>query len=489
MKFEGQSLVVVSNRLPVAVYQDESKEWNVKASPGGLVTALSPIIKRSGGMWIGWPGCSSEAPAGELLSRFSDTQEYRLVPVSVTEKEVAKYYRGFSNKTLWPLFHDLLGHFSFDLENWHIYQDVNRRFAEVTAEHLTEDSFVWIHDYQLIFVGHYLRELGIEHKLNFFLHIPFPSVDLFRRLPWNRSVLEAILAYDHVGFQTPMDRRNFISCVKWLIPEAQRTVRKRQSIIRYGGRQILLGYYPISIDFKEFNDIAKTKEVDEAAWYLRENIDTKTVVLGLDRLDYTKGIPERFLAFERMLEKYPETHGEIALLQIVVPSRLNVPDYAQLKSDLDGLAGRINARFSKQGWVPIHYQFRELDRVQLAAHYKASEIALITPLRDGMNLVAKEFCACSVDNDAVLILSEFAGAAPQLHRGALMVNPFDLESTADAIYAAFIMPFDERKRRMEILRSEVKRHDVKRWVEWFLGERKTAVVREHVGQEPAGVTE
>lgn len=473
MDLSQRQLVIVSNRLPVAIYKNDAGEWVVKSSPGGLVTALDPIMRHSQGLWIGWPGCSSEAPAEQLLAAHSDELQYRLIPVSVTDKEIAKYYRGFSNRTIWPLFHDLLGYFSFDMDNWRVYLDVNRRFAEVTAAQCDDDAFLWIHDYQLLYVGRFLRQVGVRHKLNFFLHIPFPSVDLFRRLPWNRDLLQAMLHYDHIGFQTPADRRNFISCVKWLIPEATRVVHKRQSVIRYEGRQIVLGYYPISIDFREFNDLAKTKEVADAVWYLRENFKTKSVVLGLDRLDYTKGIPERFLAFERMLEKYPETLGELSLLQIVVPSRLNVPDYQELKSQLDGLAGRINARFSRQGWTPIHYQFRELDRVQLVGHYQACDIALITPLRDGMNLVAKEYCASNIHNNGVLILSEFAGAAPQLSKGALMVNPFDLEGTAEAIHTAYLMPQEDRQQRMRILRSEVKRHDVQHWVEWFLGHKQS----------------
>jgi trehalose 6-phosphate synthase len=466
-------MVVVSNRLPVVIYQDELEEWHLKISPGGLVTALTPIIRRTGGLWIGWPGCSSEAPAERLLHEYNASLEYQLLPVTISDKEVAMYYRGFSNKTLWPLFHDLLGKFSFNLENWHIYLEVNRRFAETTVRHIQPDSFVWIHDYQLLYVARYLREAGITQDLNFFLHIPFPSLDMFRRLPRNREILQAMLQYDHIGFQTPADRRNFIQCIKWQIPEAKRLEHKRQSIIRHEGRDVLLGYYPISIDFGEFNKLAHSKEVDDAAWFLRENLPTKTIVLGLDRLDYTKGIPERVLAFERMLEKYPETIGQVSLVQVVVPSRLHVTEYQALKSTLDGLVGRINARFTRQGWVPIHYQFRELDRVQLLAHYKISDIALITPLRDGMNLVSKEFCASSIDNNGVLILSEFAGAAAQLNKGALMVNPFDIEGTADAIHEAIVMPQEERQRRMKLLRAEVKRNDVRRWVEWFLNPYKT----------------
>ncbi len=466
MDFSNKRLVVVSNRLPVRISCDDG-EWQIKSSPGGLVTALLPIVSGSRGAWIGWAGCSDEAPVDRLLNEYNSRQEFQLLAISVTEEEIARYYRGFSNKTIWPLFHDLLGQFTFDIENWNIYQEVNRRFAEKVAEFIDDESIVWIHDYQLFYVGYYLRELGVKAQLNFFLHIPFPSVDLFRRLPWNRDLLLAILSHDHVGFQTPDDRRNFIACVKWFLPEANRSVKKRRSEIMYENHTTRVGYYPISIDFNEFNDGAASKEAADAAWFLRENLRASALVLGLDRLDYTKGIPERFLAFERLLEKYPSTIGKILLLQTVVPSRLNVPDYQELKTRLDGLAGRINSRFSRHGWVPIVYQFRDLDRIQLLGHYRACDIALITPLRDGMNLVAKEYCASNIDGNGVLILSEFAGAAHQLAKGALLVNPYDLDVTADAIYAAFIMSLEEKRERMRRLRSEIKRYDVKKWVDWF----------------------
>ncbi len=465
-------LVVVSNRLPVAITKTDGT-WQVEHSPGGLVTALGPIIKRTHGEWIGWPGCSDDVPYEELLQEHSVAQEYRLIPVDVTEEEVAKYYRGFSNKALWPLFHDLLGQFSFDLEDWNTYLDVNRRFAEKIVETVSEDSLIWIHDYQLLCVGHYLRELGVQTHLRFFLHIPFPSVDLFRRLPWNRELLQAILSHDHIGFQTPTDRRNFVSCVKWLIPEATRSVKRRRSTIRFEGRNTQVGYYPISIDFDEFNNMANSREVADAAWYLRENLKSPVVMLGLDRLDYTKGIPERFLAMERLFEKYPDTVGKITLLQIVVPSRLGVPEYQALKDRLDSLAGRINGRVARHGWTPIFYQFRSLDRIQLLGHYRAADIALITPLRDGMNLVAKEYCASSVDNRGTLILSEFAGSAPQLARGAILVNPYDADGVADAVYSAYIMTQEERERRMKLLRAEIKRNDVHRWVGWFFGDGRS----------------
>lgn len=461
-------LLVVSNRLPVAIEEQDSG-WKVEPSPGGLVTALEPLLRDSGGTWLGWPGCPEEVPAADLLRDYSEQNDFDLVPVEISEEEIQRFYRGFSNKTIWPLFHDLLGHFSFEQENFETYLEVNRRFAEKIAEQMTDKTVLWIHDYQLLMVGLYLREMGIMQRINFFLHIPFPGIDLLRRLPRHATLLRGMLSCDHIGFQTPTDHRNFINCVKWLIPEARRQMRRRTSILQFEGRKVLSGFYPISIDFAAFDQGARSQEVAEAAWYLRENLRTSVLALGLDRLDYTKGIPERFLAFERMLEKHPDTHGKIALHQVVVPSRLNVAEYQDLKVELDYLAGRINGRFSREGWNPILYHFRSLDRIQLLANYRSCEIALITPLRDGMNLVAKEYCASSVDGHGVLILSEFAGAAQQLAKGALLVNPFDKEATADAIYQAYKMSPQERRERMALLRDEVKRYDVHRWVKWILG--------------------
>lgn len=465
-----KQLVVVSNRLPVAV-ESTDEGWKVKPAPGGLVTALAPTMRETKGLWIGWPGCTDEVPADRLLSEL-EGMEYGLKAVSLNEEEIARYYRGFSNKSLWPLFHDLLGHFSFATENWQMYIEVNRKFAETIARSVSQDSVIWVHDYQLILVGKFLRELGLQQQLNYFLHIPFPSPDLFRRLPVSREIMEGLLEYDHVGFQTARDSRNFIQCVKWHSPESRRLSYKRQSRIRHAGRDIKVGHYPISIDFREFADLAASSGVAEASWYLHENLHSRTLVLGLDRLDYTKGIPDRFLAFERALEKYEELQGKISLVQIVVPSRLYVSEYQDLKKELDELAGRINGRFAEHGWVPINYQFRNLDRVQLLGHYRACEIALITPLRDGMNLVAKEYCAAQIEGHGVLILSEFAGAAQQLGKGAILVNPYDKDGVADAIYTAHVMPPEEREQRMKLLRTEVKRTDVRRWVKWFLAEEK-----------------
>lgn len=467
-----ERLIVVSNRLPIVISQDQD-EWDIKPGSGGLVTALEPLIKAHRGMWIGWPGCGAEAPIDDLVKRFGAEQGYDLKDVPLDAEEVEKYYRGFSNETLWPLFHDLLGNCIFSLENYRVYEEVNRRFAEVTAEVSTTEDIVWIHDYQLILSGWYLRQMQSPRTLAFFLHIPFPSTDLFRRLPWKESLIEGLLAYDLIGFQTARDHRNFIRCAMTLNQDIEIKSRRRsQTILRHGDRLIKVGHFPISIDFTDFARRAGTKEVAEAAWYLHENYEHRQLMLGVDRLDYTKGIPERFLAFERALEKYPAMQEKVSLLQVVVPSRTMVPDYIDLKSQLEQMAGRINGRFSQHGWVPIHYHYRSLDQTQLLAHYRSAEIALITPLRDGMNLVAKEYCACSVDNKGTLILSEFAGAADQLGKHAILVNPYDVEKTADAIYRAFTMPPAEKRRRMALLRAQIKRTDVHAWLKTFLAALK-----------------
>lgn len=463
----SQRLMVVSNRLPVAI-EKKDDDWQIKPGTGGLVTALTPIMKRNHGLWIGWPGSSTDIPYKELLSKFSESHDYALKPVILSNEELEKYYYGFSNETIWPLFHDLLGYCKFNKEDWLTYKKVNKKFADVITESIQPGDFIWIHDYHLFLVAHYLRKDNPDLNLTFFNHIPFPSYDLFRRLPWREEMIKGMIAYDLIGFQTIRDRRNFVQCVKSVIPRAKIKIKRRYTLIYLDNRTIKVGNFPISIDFDEFNELAKTKEVADESWIFHEKFSKRSIMLGVDRLDYTKGIPERLLAFERALERYPELHEKINLFQLLIPSRTPVPEYQILKEQLDTLVGRINGRFSTPGWVPIHYMFRTLDRVKLVSTYKACEIAFITPLRDGMNLVAKEFCACSIDNEGVLILSEFAGTAEQLKNNALIVNPYNIDEAAEAIYRAYTMPTQERHNRMSKLRADIKRKDVHTWVGWFI---------------------
>lgn len=463
----NRPLLIVSNRLPIVI-KNEDETWTIAPGSGGLITALKPVLKEYGGSWVGWPGDVGEAPIDDLLGKLGDELGCSFKPVALSAELVEGFYYGFSNETLWPLFHDLLGHAEFNESKWRSYQQSNEIFADVLSESVKHDHIVWVHDYQLILVGEHLRRRGMANPLVYFLHIPFPSPDIYARLPWRAEILRAMLAYDLVGFQSKKDLRNFARCVAEYIPDATVKSAGGDRLITWQGRTIRAGAFPISIDARDFDHKARAKDVQDAAWYIHENFGDQMLIIGVDRLDYTKGIPIKFRALERALEKYPDLIGKISLIQLVVPSRQDIPEYAMWKEKLDQLAGEINGRFALRGWVPVHYMYRSLPMTELLGYYRACEISLITPLRDGMNLVCKEYCASSVDENGVLILSEFAGAAPQLKDGALIVNPHDLEAVADAIHRAYVMSREERQTRMHKLREGIMRNDVFKWVRDFL---------------------
>jgi len=464
-------LVVVSNRLPVVLEQENGNGWRAQPGSGGLVTALLPVLRHRGGMWIGWPGTSVDDPVGikEALDGASKDAGYTLHSVPLNSEEVQKFYQGFSNEIIWPLFHDLQSLCTFDPSYWRTYTEVNRRYAETVARHSHENDFVWVHDYHLIHVASELRQLGAHTQLAFFLHIPFPSLDIFTKLPWRFQLLHALLEYDLVGFQTLRDRRNFIQCARTLLGDV--TVQGKGQVVKMnaGGRTLRLGSFPISIDYNAFMKHAASPEIAALASDLRTRLPNRQLILGVDRLDYTKGIPHRLEAFRNALLRYPDLLERVRLVQVVVPSREDIPQYSELRTRIERLVGEINGQFTRpSGWVPIHYVFRSLTRSELLAYYRAAEIALVTPLKDGMNLVAKEFCACSIEEESVLILSEFAGAAAQLQNGALLVNPYDRDGVADAIYTAFGMPPAARRTRMRRLRRTIREHDIFWWVDSFL---------------------
>jgi trehalose 6-phosphate synthase/phosphatase len=464
-----ERLIVVSNRLPYVLENHSRDKWTLKPGSGGLVTALLPVLRDRGGIWIGWSGATEDVPgADEIFRGASREAGYVLKPVSLSQEEVDRYYHGYSNESVWPLFHDLQSQCEFDPEYWHAYVRVNRKFAEALAADCCKDDFVWVHDYQLMDVAHHYREIGGSADLAFFLHIPFPAPDIFMKLPERTAVLTSLLSYDLIGFQTQRDRRNFIQCVRTLAKNASIRVEGHLHVIRVDEREIRVGHFPIGIDADAFVTSATAPDVEESANAFRSRYPDRQVVLGLDRLDYTKGIPERLRAFANLLERFPEVRERIHLVQVVVPSREGIPKYDQLKTEIDRLVGNINGRFGELGWVPVHYFYRSLPKVELLSFYRAAGIALVTPLKDGMNLVAKEFCACSVEEDSVLILSQFAGAASQLGRAALVVNPYDVEQTADAIYNAFRMNQSERRYRMRRLRRNVRTQNVFWWVDSFM---------------------
>lgn len=479
----GRRLVVVSNRLPCKVRPaEDADEWRVEPSSGGLVTAMSPVLRRHGGVWIGWPGVTreAEAPLDRLLPPVGRELGFELRPVPLTGAERDNFYLGFSNEVVWPLFHDLQTLYNFDPAYWRTYRDVNRKYAEAIARHVEPDDYVWVHDYHLMMVAQELRDLGFEGRVGFFLHTPFPSPDIYMKLPWRFEILRGLLEYDLVGFQTLRDRRNFLHCVRRLLADVPVAGAGAVVSCCVGGRDVRVGSFPISIDYDAFAEAGADPEVIGRCVELRKNLPDRQLILGVDRLDYTKGIPYRLEGFDKALERHPELHGRVTLIQLVVPSREVISEYGELKEDIERLVGRINGQYTRQGWVPIYYMYRSLERSELIALYRSADIALITPLKDGMNLVAKEFCAADVDEESVLVLSEFAGAADQLQDGALLVNPYDIEGLAEAIHRAFHMPQEERRGRMAALREKVREEDIFWWVELFL----RAAVEEEIGNFP-----
>ena len=464
-------LVVASNRLPVVVVRQPDGRCELVPGSGGLVTALLPVLRDRGGVWVGWPGTCGELDSlAAQLETAGKQAGYRLEPVALSADEERKFYQGFSNEIIWPLFHDLQSHCNFDPQYWEVYHQVNQRYGDLLARHCREDDFLWVHDYHLTGVATELRRLGKTAHLAFFLHIPFPPLDIFLKLPWRFQLLRALLDYDLIGFQTPRDLRNFLGCIRHLMPEVRVQGRRGQAqTLQLEQRELRAGSFPISIDYDSFEKRAATPEVSAKVAELKKKLPDRQLILGVDRLDYTKGIPERLRAFGHALERHPDLHERVTLIQVVVPSREEIPRYHELKTEIERLVGEINGRFTRPaGWVPIHYVFRSLTSTDLIAYYRAAQIALITSLKDGMNLVAKEYCACSIEEDSVLILSEFAGAAAELQHGALLVNPYDMEGTANAIHRAVNMQPDERRARMRRMRRTIRNHDIFWWVDSFL---------------------
>ncbi|HEX9942175.1 MAG TPA: trehalose-6-phosphate synthase [Thermoanaerobaculia bacterium] len=469
MSATAHRLLVVSNRLPV-VLEKKKGSWSRKPGSGGLVSALAPVLSHKGGLWIGWPGVPLERGGAweAVLAEGHGESGYELVPVLLSAEEVKDFYEGFANAILWPLFHDLLGQCNFDPSFWYAYLKVNEKFAHCVLRHGREDDFIWVQDYQLIHVAEFIRRRNEDLRVGFFLHIPFPPLDILLRLPWRGQILKALLAYDLLGFQTPRDTRNFLTCLQNLLPEAEIVDNGPVTEVRLGSRTVRVGAFPIGIHFGSFAETARSAEVERRIAELRERIGPVQLIVGVDRLDYTKGLPERLEAFRDALKRHRSLREQALLFQIVVPSREGVPEYQSLKARIEQLVGEINGEFSTAGWVPVHYQYKSLGRCDLISLYRMARVCFVTSIKDGMNLVAKEFCACQVDGCGALVLSEFAGAAAQLHEGALLVNPHDIEGMADALVAAFGMDEPERRRRMEGMREILREQDIFWWVDYYL---------------------
>ena len=458
--------VVVANRLPIDMERlpDGTTTW--KRSPGGLVTALEPLLRSRRGAWIGWPGIPD---AGDEQIEQDDM---RLCPVSLSADDIAEYYEGFSNAALWPLYHDVIVKPIYHREWWDRYVDVNRRFAEATAKTAAEGATVWVQDYQLQLVPKMLRILRPDLTIGFFLHIPFPPVELFMQMPWRTEIIEGLLGADLVGFHLPGGAQNFLILARRLVgantSRATIGVRSRFGEIDVGFRTVKVGAFPISIDSTALDQQARTRAIRQRAEEIRSELgNPRKILLGVDRLDYTKGIDVRLKAFSELLDEHRAKRDDTVLVQLATPSRERVESYIAMREDIERRVGHINGEHGEVGHPIVHYLHRPIPRDELIAFFVASDVMLVTPLRDGMNLVAKEYVACRSDLGGALVLSEFTGAAAEL-RQAYLANPHHLEGVKDAIEAALNQTPEEGRRRMRALRRQVLVHDVDLWAQSFL---------------------
>jgi Trehalose-6-phosphate synthase len=465
-------LVVVANRLPVDRVVDADGKSTWQRSPGGLVTALESVMRGRNAAWVGWAGEPGPAP-----EPFREDGMY-LHPVGLSHLEIEEYYEGFSNDTLWPIYHDVIVPPTFHRAWWSTYRVVNHRFAQAVADVAAPGATVWVHDYQLQLVPAMVRAIRPDVRIGWFNHIPFPPVELFAQLPWRRALVEGLLGADYLGFQRVADAENFLRTCRRMLHMTTRgdTVTFRGvvdgSALGEGAREtertVRASAIPISVDFHGLEALARTPEVIARAVEIRKSLGSpETLLLGVDRLDYTKGIGHRLKAYEELLRDKAIAAPGTTLVQVASPSRERVESYRQLRAEVEATVGRINGEFSAIGEPAVHYLHQSYSRDEMAALFLAADVMLVTPLRDGMNLVAKEYISCRYDLGGALVLSEFAGAWHELHQ-AYVCNPHDIEGLKHTIMAAIQAPADQRRRRMKALRRRVSDHDVQRWASRYL---------------------
>jgi trehalose 6-phosphate synthase/phosphatase len=458
---DSARLLIVSNRLPVTA-ELVDKRLRLAPATGGLASGLRFWHEQSKGLWIGWPGDVSRFGAEQRTELAQALQARAIVPVYLSSDHVDRYYHGFSNRVLWPLFHYLIDRVPVDATGWEAYRQVNEAFATVVAREYRPGDAIWVHDYQLMLLPALLRERLPDARIGFFLHIPFPSSEVFRILPWRREILSGLLGADLLGFHTFAYMRHFLASLLH-VDGVEADIDR----VRVGGREVRLGVFPMGVDARHFAELAADPGVVAESEAIRRDAGGRQIVLGIDRLDYTKGIPRRLQAVERLLQREPDLRDRVRYIQVAVPSRGEVDSYQRFKRLVEEGVGRINGTCGTVHSTPVHYVHQTVSMRQLVALYRAADVMLVTPLRDGMNLVAKEFVASRVDEDGVLVLSEFAGAAAELD-GALMVNPYDVNSLASVIQRALVLPAEERRTRMQTLRHRVSEYDIQHWARGFL---------------------
>ena len=463
--------IIISNRLPLQL-KIENDAIEATPSVGGLATGMKSVHKDANGVWIGWTGLTEE----ELPERLEDDvvnacKKEQCIPVGLNQEDLDGFYYGFSNRTIWPLFHYFMEYTEFETENWNIYKRVNEKFADVVLENIEEGDTVWIHDYQLMLLPQLIKKERPDVRIGFFLHIPFPSYEVFRTLPWRESILKGLLGADLIGFHTYDYERHFLSSVSRIL---RHDVDFNEIMLK--NRIVTVNSYPMGIDYDKFeraalkNQEQNKKERSELQRRLDMHLDATPdakMILSIDRLDYTKGIANRIRAYEYFLEKYPDYKEKVRLVMLAVPSRSNVPQYQLLKKEVDELVGRINGKFATVSWTPIWYFYRSMPFENLIDLYTSCDIALLTPIRDGMNLVAKEYIATRTDKKGVLILSEMTGAAQEMYE-SILINPNNFEEIADALKRGIEMPEDEQIKRNTVLQKRLKRYNVEKWASDFM---------------------
>jgi len=452
--------IIVSNRLPVRTTEKDG-EYILAPSEGGLATGLGSIYRDGHNVWIGWPGLEvTEEKAQHRIQQELATMN--LKPVYLTQDEINNYYEGFSNETLWPVFHYMSTYARYEQSYWDCYYRVNEKFRDVILETAEPGDIIWIHDYQLLLLPGMIRAALPDISIGFFLHIPFPSFELFRLLPWRAELLDGMLGADLLGFHTFDDSRHFINAVTRLLP-----INASSNVLMVNDRAVIAEPFPMGIDYERYGSMVNNPDVQDQLKQLKDNFNDIKMILSIDRLDYSKGILQRLQAYELFLQLHPEYTEKIVLYMIVVPSRDNVPQYKDLRDEIDKLVGGINARFRTINWHPVHYFYRSFPIETLSALYHFADIGLVTPMRDGMNLVSKEYVASRTNNDGVLILSEMAGASRELI-DALIVNPNNIGAITRAIEEALIMPKPEQYRRMKQMRQVVSKFNIAHWVKLFM---------------------
>ena len=471
--------VIVSNRLPLQISKLENS-FLFQPSSGGLATGLDSVHKNNDSIWVGWSGITSDELTKKNKLEIKNTlDDLRLIEVELNQKEVDGFYHGLSNKCIWPLFHYFIELAKFNEDDWLTYVDVNKKFCERVIQNTEQNGVVWVHDYQLMLLPKLIKEKRPDLTIGFFLHIPFPSFEIFRIFPWRMELLEGVLGSDIVGFHTFDYQRHFLSSVKRIL---RYDVDFNKIIL--ASRKVLVNTFPMGIDYEKFHKAAKLhkklKKSQQSELKIQLDLHKKTaddskLILSIDRLDYTKGVINRIRAFEIFLEQNPGYHEKVRLVMLSVPSRSDVPEYMKLKRETDEYVGKINGRVATINWTPIWYYYRSMSFDDLIDLYMMSDIAMITPVRDGMNLVAKEYIATRIDSDGVLILSEMAGASKELY-DAITVNPFDLDGMAKGILKAIKMPIDEQKRRNKTMQKRLSRYTIKYWAkDYYAALNKLAI--------------